>query len=81
MDKNSDDFLEEEVEAGEENFVPYQNPTASVEEAVRLLEGCPVCGCKLHFTNFSDFTRMVSHEVVRCDECGYRAKKDLTNIQ
>lgn len=82
MEKKFDDFNDDELESTEvETFVPYQNPTASADEAVRMLEGCPVCGCKLHFTNFSDFTRMVSHEVVRCDECGYRAKKDITQLQ
>jgi len=82
MEKKMDDLLDDENDQLEaEGFVPYQNPTVSAEEALRLMSGCPVCGCKLHFTNFSDFTRMVSHEVVRCDECGYRAKKDLTNIQ
>lgn len=82
MDKKNDDFIDEEADGVEaEAFVPYQNPTASVDEALRLLEGCPVCGCRLHFTNFSDFARMVSHEVVRCDECGYRAKKDITQLQ
>jgi hypothetical protein len=82
MDKKMDDALDDEIDSIEaESFVPYLTPTVSPEQAIRMMEGCPVCGCKLHFTNFSDFTRMVSHEVVRCDECGYRAKKDLTNIQ
>lgn len=81
MEKKAESF-DEELETHEvENFVPYQNPTASVAEAIRLIEGCPVCGCKLHFTNFTDFARMVSHEVVRCDDCGYRAKKDMTDLQ
>ncbi|MCO5143711.1 MAG: hypothetical protein M9962_11535 [Oligoflexia bacterium] len=79
MDKELDDYLPETEEP--ENYVPYQNPTASVEEAIRLLEGCPVCGCRMHATIFSDFARMVSHEVVRCDECGYRAKKDMSHLQ
>ena len=82
MEKKFDENFEEEITEGEvENFVPYQNPTASVDEAIRLIEGCPVCGCKMHFTNFTDFARMVSHEVCRCDECGYRAKKDMTQLQ
>lgn len=82
MEKKLDDLLDEELDQEQqENFIPYQSPTASVEEAIRLIEGCPVCGCRLHFTNFSDFARMVSHEVVRCDECGYRAKRDMTQLQ
>lgn len=78
MEKDLENF-EEETET--ENFVPYQNPTASVEEAIRLIEACPVCGCRLHSTNFTDFARMVGHEVVRCDECGYRARKDMSQLQ
>jgi C4-type Zn-finger protein len=81
MDKKFEENLEDEVEQEMENFVPYQNPTASADEAIRMIEGCPVCGCKLHFTNFTDFARLVSHEVVRCDECGYRAKKDMSSLQ
>ena len=82
MDKKFDEYLEEEGEPQEvENFTPYQNPTASVDEALRLIQACPVCACKLHFTNFTDFARMVSHEVVRCEECGYRAKRDMTQLQ
>jgi C4-type Zn-finger protein len=82
MEKKFDENFEDEVEASEvENFVPYQNPTANADEALRLIEGCPICGCKLHFTNFTDFARMVSHEVVRCDDCGYRAKKDMMQLQ
>ena len=81
MEKKLDEVLEDEMEQEVENFVPYQNPTVSVDEAIRLIEGCPVCGTKMHFTNFTDFARMVSHEVCRCDECGYRAKKDMTQLQ
>ncbi len=81
MDKKLDDRFEDEGEREVENFVPYQNPTGSVEEVIRLAEACPVCGCKLMFTNFTDFARMISHEVVRCDECGYRAKKDMAQLQ
>ena len=81
MDKKFDETLEDENETTVENFVPYQNPTASVDEAIRLIEACPVCGVRLHFTNFTDFARLVSHEVVRRDECGYRAKKDMTQLQ
>jgi len=81
MEKKLEETFEEESEAEVENFVPYQNPTATKDEAIRLLEGCPICGCKLHFTNFSDFARMVSHEVVRCEECGYRAKKEMSILQ
>lgn len=82
MDKKFDEFETEENESPQiENFVPYQNPTASVDEAIRLIEACPVCGVRLHFTNFTDFARLVSHEVVRCDDCGYRAKKDMTQLQ
>ena len=80
MDKEREEAIE--VEQSEiENFVPYQNPTLSVEDAVRLFESCPVCSCRVRFTNFSDFARLVSHEVVRCEECGYRAKKDMSNLQ
>ena len=79
MRKELDDVVDEEKEA--ENFVPYQNPTATIPEALRLLEACPVCGSQLHFTNFSDFARLVSHEVVRCEDCGYRAKKDMSQLQ
>lgn len=81
MDKKNDEFESEESETTVENFVPYQNPTVSAEEAIRLLESCPVCGTRMHFTNFTDFARMVSHEVCRCDDCGYRAKKDMTQLQ
>lgn len=81
MEKKLEESFEDETETEVENFVPYQNPTATKDEAIRLLEGCPICGCKLHFTNFSDFARMVSHEVVRCEECGYRAKKDMSILQ
>ena len=81
MDKKYDEFESEENETQVENFVPYQNPTVSAEEAIRLLESCPVCGTRMHFTNFTDFARMVSHEVCRCDDCGYRAKKDMTQLQ
>ena len=76
-----DETFEDEVEQEMETFIPYQNPTASVDEAIRLIEGCPICGCKLHFPHFTDFARLVSHEVVRCDECGYRAKKDMSTLQ
>jgi hypothetical protein len=81
MEKKLEETLDEENETTLESFVPYQNPTASVDEAIRLIEACPVCGVRLHFTNFTDFARLVSHEVVRCDECGYRAKKDMTQLQ
>lgn len=81
MEKKMDEIFEEETETTVENFVPYQNPTVSADEAIRLLEACPVCGVRLHFTNFTDFARMVSHEVVRCDDCGYRAKKEMTQLQ
>jgi C4-type Zn-finger protein len=81
MEKKFDENFDEELEQEVENFIPYQNPTASVDEAIRLIEGCPICGCKLHFTHFTDFARMASHEVVRCDECGYRAKKDMSTLQ
>ena len=81
MDKDFDEVIDDSEQPETENFVPYQNPTGSVDEVIRLLEACPICGCKLHFTNFTDFARMVSHEVVRCDECGYRAKKDMTQMQ
>jgi C4-type Zn-finger protein len=81
MDKDLEILDEETTEQESQNFLPYQNPTVSAEEAIRLLEACPVCGCKLHFTNFTDFARMVGHEVVRCEECGYRAKKDMSQLQ
>lgn len=81
MDKKQDDFRDEELDKEMENFVPYVSPTGGVAEVIKGLESCPVCGCNLHFTNFTDFARMVSHEVVRCDECGYRAKKDMSNLQ
>jgi predicted RNA-binding Zn-ribbon protein involved in translation (DUF1610 family) len=81
MDKKTDDFQEEDMISEEENYIPYQNPTISANDAVRLHEGCPVCGNKMHFTNFTDFARLVSHEVVRCDDCGYRAKRDMTHLQ
>jgi C4-type Zn-finger protein len=81
VDKKLEEVFEEEMEHEVENFVPYQNPTASVDEAIRMIEACPVCGYKMHFTNFTDFARMVSHEVCRCEECGYRAKKDMTQLQ
>lgn len=81
MDKDFDELLTENEALENENYTPYQNPTAPVDEAIRLMEGCPVCGAKLHFTNFTDFARMVSHEVVRCDECGYRSKRDMKDLQ
>ncbi len=81
MEKKIDEFRDEDLEKESENFVAYVSPTASVDEVIRGLQGCPVCGCNLHFTNFTDFARLVSHEVVRCDECGYRAKKDMSNLQ
>ena len=81
MKSEFDDFIEEEAEVEQENFVPYLSPTASADEVLRQLEACPICCCKLHFTNFTDFARMVSHEVVRCGECGYQAKKDMTQLQ
>lgn len=80
MDREFEEGMD--AEQGQElEFIPYQNPTASVQEAIRLLESCPVCGCKIHFVNFADFARMTSHEVVRCDECGYKARKDMVNLQ
>lgn len=81
MEKKMEEILDEEQETEVENFVPYQNPSVSADEAIRMIEGCPVCGCRMHFTNFTDFARMVSHEVVRCDDCGYRAKKDMMQLQ
>jgi C4-type Zn-finger protein len=50
-------------------------------EVMRLLETCPVCANRLHFTHFSDFSRLVAFEVVRCDECGYKVKKQMTRLQ
>lgn len=82
MEKKLDELTDEEIAEGEvENFVPYQNPTVTPDEALRMIEGCPICGNRMHFTNFTDFARMVSHEVCRCDECGYRAKKDMMQLQ
>ena len=82
MDKKLDEQVTDEGEALEnQNFVPYVSPTGSVSEVIRGIEHCPICASHLHFTNFTDFARLVSHEVVRCDECGYRAKKDMANLQ
>lgn len=80
MDKELDEFdldAERELEA----LVPYENPSASPQEVMRLLETCPVCANRLHFTHFSDFSRLVAHEVVRCDECGYKVKKQMNRLQ
>lgn len=80
MAKDLEEVFEDETPEAE-TFIPYQSPTGSVEDVIRMLESCPLCGAKMHFTNFSDFARMVSHEVCRCEECGYRAKKDMSQLQ
>lgn len=80
MDKELED-LEFDAEKELEQLVPYENPSASPLEVMRALETCPVCASRLHFTHFSDFTRLVAHEVVRCDECGYKVKKNVNRLQ
>lgn len=81
MDKDNDDLaMEAEMNQELEQLVPYQNPTASIDEALRLMEACPVCGNHLHATSFADFGRMLTHEVVRCDDCGYKARKEMSRL-
>ena len=80
MDKELDE-VEFDTEKELEQLSPYENPTGSPQEVMRCLETCPVCAARLHFTHFADFTRMVAHEVVRCDECGYKFKKNLARLQ
>lgn len=78
MDKEAEDFDTDPQQ--EIDLSPYQNPTASIIEAIRLMESCPVCGSRVHFTSFADFSRMTTHEVSRCEDCGYRAKKAMTRL-
>ncbi len=82
MDKELDDTLDLDTQSEIESTPSlYQNPTLPADEALKLLESCPVCNCRVRFTNFSDFARLISHEVIRCEECGYRAKKDMNHLQ
>lgn len=80
MDKELDE-LEFDAEKELESLTPYENPSASPQEVMRVMETCPVCASRLHFTHFADFTRLVAHEVVRCDECGYKVKKQMSRLQ
>ena len=82
MDKDRDEVGQElELQQEMDLLTPYLNPTpSSVEEIVRIMEACPVCGNQMHFTHFADFARLLTHESVRCDDCGYRAKRELVRL-
>lgn len=80
MDKDLEE-LEFDPEKELEQLAPYENPTASPQEVMRLMETCPVCASRLHFSHFSDFTRLLAHEVARCEECGYKVKKHINRLQ
>ncbi len=81
MDREADDAtLDLDLHQEMDVLAPYLNPTASAEEVVRIMEGCPVCGTQLHFTHFADFARWLTHESVRCDDCGYRAKREIVRL-
>lgn len=80
MDKEFDEF-DTDVQTELEAYTPYQNPTATVFEAIKLMEACPICGSKLHLTHFADYHQMTSFEASRCDECGYKSKKNMSRLQ
>ena len=82
MEKDKEEAaLELELQQEMELLAPYLNPTpSSVEEVIRLMEACPVCGNRMHFTHFADFARLLTHESVRCDDCGYRAKREFVRL-
>ena len=81
MDKEFDDALDLDLDEELKNLTPYPNPTAPAQEVIRLLETCPICGSGLHSTHFADFSLLTSHEVVRCDDCGYKAQRDMSRLQ
>lgn len=78
--KDLEDFNEVDLQAELEGLQPYVSPTASRDEVIRQLETCPVCASQLQFTYFADFTNMATNEVVRCNECNYRARKGLQSL-
>jgi hypothetical protein len=82
VDNERDDAaLELDLQQEMEVLTPYQNPTPnSHEEVIRMMEACPVCGNRMHFTHFADFTRLLTHETVRCEDCGYRAKREFVRL-
>lgn len=80
MDKELDEF-DVEIKTELEPVSTYQNPTATIFEVIRMMEACPICGSKMHLTHFADFSELTSTEVGRCDECGYKGKRQLSRLQ
>ena len=77
FDEYTDDTdMQSEMEA----LQPYISPTAPKEDIIRQLETCPICGNQLQFTYFADFINLSTHEVVRCNDCNYRARKGLQSL-
>jgi C4-type Zn-finger protein len=46
-----------------------------------MMEACPICGSKMQLTHFADFSDLTSTEIGRCDECGFKGKKQLSRLQ
>lgn len=66
-----------EAQGGLEDILLYVDATASREEIIKQMESCPVCGGKLRFSYFADFSNLCTNEIARCNECHYRSKKGV----
>lgn len=79
--KELEDLQDLELQSELEKLQPYIDTTASKEDIIRQLEGCPICGSRLHFTYFADMVNLNTHEVANCNECGYRFRNPNHQLQ
>jgi len=51
------------------------------EEVIARHVSCSLCGSRLHFTHYTDFSRNLTQEVAKCPECQIKIRKVMYRLQ
>ncbi|MFW5887896.1 MAG: hypothetical protein ACOCUH_03755 [Bacteriovoracia bacterium] len=56
-------------------FEQYEEYFGGVEEVMRQMDECKVCGSRLVFNHLPDYKNLLIQESARCLECGHDNRK------
>ncbi len=62
-------------------FEEYKECFGEVDEVMKRLLLCTLCGGHLHFNHLLDFQNNLVQETARCPDCGVRIRQRIHKLQ